>query len=268
MSTRSPSSALDGALANVSSSFRPPLIKAYLDLKRNCLETRYEAAGLSAGKFCEVVLRLLQDRVNKTHTPFGKKIDNFANECRKLVVASQAAGNESERVIIPRALVYLYTMRNKRGIGHVGGDVDANAIDTATIARTADWIVCELIRINHGLSLEEAQDIVDGISIRQIPAVWEVAGKKRVLEAGLKAKDQVLLLLYSGQDSAVLLEDLCAWVEYSNANVFKNKVIRPLHKERLIEHDADTDSIVLSPNGAAFVEQSILQPKRVVSKSR
>jgi hypothetical protein len=48
-------------------------------------------------------------------------------------------------------------MRNKRGIGHVAGDVDANAIDIATMARTADWIVCELIRINHGLSLEEAQ---------------------------------------------------------------------------------------------------------------
>ena len=48
----------------------------------------------------------------------------------------------------------------------------------------ADWIVCELIRVYHGLSLEEAQDLVDAISVKNIPAIWEVAGKKRVLKKG------------------------------------------------------------------------------------
>ena len=159
---------------------------------------------------------------------------------------------------MPRALVYLYTMRNKRGIGHVGGDVDANAIDIATMARTADWIVCELIRIHHGLSLEEAQDIVDGLSVRQLPTIWEVGGKKRILKDGLKTRDQVLLLLYSSPDSAVLVEDLCDWVEYSNPALFKSKLIRSLHKERFVEHDKDTDSVVLSPKGAGHVEKNLL----------
>lgn len=261
MSIKSLSPVLDSALASIPVAFRSKIIQTYLDLKRNCVETRYEAAGLSTGKFCEIALRLLQNIVHGTFTPFGKKINNFADECRKLVAAPEAAGNESERVVLPRALVYLYTMRSKRGIGHVGGDVDANAIDIATMARVADWIVCELIRINHGLSLEEAQDIVDGISVRQIPDVWEVAGKKRVLKAGLNARDQALLLLYSTQSSAILLEDLCDWVEYSNPSVFKRTIIRALHKERLIEHDAETDSIFLSPNGAAYVEQNILSPQ-------
>lgn len=258
MSTKSLSPVLDSALADIRVALRSKVIQTYLDLKRNCAEARYEAAGLSTGKFCEMVLRLLQKKVHGTYTPIGKKINNYADECRKLVTAPKTAGNESERVILPRALVYLYTMRSKRGIGHVGGDVDANAIDIATMARTADWIVCELIRINHGLSLEEAQDIVDGISVRQLPDVWEVAGKKRVLKAGLKARDQALLLLYSSQSSAVLLEDLCDWIEYSNPRVFKSTIIRNLHKERLIEHDRETDSVVLSPKGAAYVEQKIL----------
>jgi len=216
MSTKSLSPVLDSAFAKVPAAFRSRIIKTYLDLKRNCVESRYEAAGLSAGKFCEVVLRHLQEEVHGKYTPFGKKIDNYADECRRLVTAPKTAGNESQRIVLPRALVYLYTMRNKRGIGHVGGDVDANAIDIATIARTADWIVCEVIRINHGLSLEEAQDLVDGISVRELPMIWEVAGKKRVLKEGLKARDQVLLLLYSSSESGVLVEDLCEWVEYSN----------------------------------------------------
>lgn len=229
MNTRSPNPVLAAALANVRGTFRSRLIQNYLDLKKNCAETRYEAAGLAAGKFCEVVLRFLQEKVHGSFTPFGMKINNYAEECRKLIIAPNTAGNESERVVLPRASVFLYTMRNKRGIGHVGGDVDANAIDIAAMAKTADWIVCELIRINHGLSLEEAQDIVDGISVRQLPTIWEVAGKKRVLKEGLKAKDQSLLLLYSSQNSAVLLEDLCEWIEYSNPRMFKSVIIRELH---------------------------------------
>jgi hypothetical protein len=149
-------------------------------------------------------------------------------------------------------------MRSKRGIGHIGGDVDANAIDIATMARIADWIICELIRINHGLSLEEAQDLIDGISVRQLPVIWEIGGKKRVLKDGLKARDQVLLLLYSSQDSAVLLEDICAWVEYSNPRVFKSVVVRELHKERFLEFDEDTESLVLSPKGVEYVERNLL----------
>lgn len=258
MNTRNLNPALESALASISSLFRAKIVQAYLELKRNCVEHRYEAAGLSTGKFCEVVIRLLQQIVHGTYTAFGKQIGNFADECQKLIQAPTTAGNDSERIILPRALVYLYTMRNKRGIGHVGGDVDANAIDIATMARTADWVICELVRINHGLSLEEAQDIVDGISVREFPTVWEVAGKKRVLKDGLKSRDQALLLLYSCQESAVLVEDLCSWVEYSNPRVFKSKVVAELHKQRLIEHDKETDSVFLSPKGADHVEKKLL----------
>jgi hypothetical protein len=258
MSTRSPNPILATALAGVPGTFRSRLIQAYLDLKKNCAEARYEGAGLATGKLCEVTLRLLQEKVRGTYIPFGAKINNYADECRKLVTAPATAGNESERTLIPRALVFLYTMRNKRGVGHVGGDVDANAVDIAAMARTADWVVCELIRINHGLSLEEAQDIVDGISVRELPAIWEVAGKKRVLREGLTAKDQALLLLYSSQNSAVLLEDLCEWVEYSNPRMFKKAVIRKLHSQRLLEFDEDTESITLSPKGVQYVENNLI----------
>ena len=214
--TKSNNLSLENALQSVPMVFRKMLIDSYLAIKKNTLERRHDATGLAVAKLCETVIRLLQDKVFGSFTPFGTRIQNFADECRKLIGAPASEASESERVVIPRALVFLYTMRNKRGIGHVGGDVDANEIDTSVMARTSDWIICELIRINHGLSLEEAQDIVDTLSVRQLPVIWEISGKKRVLRDGLAAKDQALLLLYSSVDSTVLLEDLCEWVEYSN----------------------------------------------------
>ncbi len=249
---------LDTALAGMPKTFRTRLIKAYFDLKKNASESRHDAAGVAVGKLCETVLRYLQSKLLGTFTPFGAHIPNFPDECRKLIISPASGGTESERQIVPRALVFLYTMRNKRGIGHVGGDVDANSIDISAMTKVADWIVCELIRIYHGLSLEEAQDIVDGLAIRQLPTIWEVAGKKRVLKDGLAAKDEAMLLLYSSADSSVFIGDLFDWVEYSNLGVFKSKVITPMHKTRLLEFDKETESVTLSPKGVAYIEDNLL----------
>ncbi len=103
------------------------------------------------------------------------------------------------------------------------------------MSRAADWIVCELLRVHHGLSLEEAQALVDGLSIRELPLVWEVGGGKRVLRGGLSAKEKTLLLLYSSEEFTVMTEDLVAWVEYSNPHVFRSAVLKSLHASQFVE---------------------------------
>lgn len=249
---------LDCSLHNVSKDFRAKIISSYIDLKKRASEAQYDAAGISAGKFCESVLRLLQQEVTGNHTPFGKAIPNMADECRKLIVSPTTSAIESVRTIIPRAVIFLYTLRNKRGIGHIGGDVDANKIDLSTIVAAADWIICELIRIYHKLSLEEAQDIIDGLSFKTMPTIWEIAGKKRVLKPELSAQEKTLLLLYSEAELGILVEDLCDWVEYSNLTVFKSKVLNLLHKKKFIEYDKTNGIVYLSPVGARHAEQHLL----------
>src|SRR5207237_1199815 len=163
-STSRSNSPLEMALANVPAQFRSKIVQYFLDVKKRLAEGNDESLGLAAGKFSESVLRLLQHEILKSFIPFGQKIPDFAVECRKLIESPKAAGSESLRVVMPRALVFVYTLRNKRGIGHVGGDIDANHIDAMTIARTCDWIVCELIRVYHNLSLEDAQAIIDSVA--------------------------------------------------------------------------------------------------------
>ena len=257
-STASSKLNLETALSGIPEKFRDRLIQTYLKLKRNVAESRDDEIGSSAGKFCEAGLRTLQDKVFGTSTPFGSRLPNFVAECQKIINTPASSVSESERVIIPRALAFLYTMRNKRGIGHLGGDVDANKIDAAVMSRLADWIICELIRIHHGLSLEEAQGLVDGLAIRELPQVWEVVGKKRVLREGLTAREESLLLLYASKETDVLVEDLIAWVEYSNPAVFKAKVLYPLHRDRMVEWDRESDTITISPKGAKYVEEKLL----------
>jgi hypothetical protein len=265
-STGNRSFTLDAALAGIDKRFRARIIGGYLELKKRHSQALYDgawdASGLSAGKVCEAVLRFLQHHLAGASVPFGQHIPNFADECRKLVTLPATSGPESLRVIIPRALVFLYTLRGKRGIGHVGGDVEANGIDSATIIRTCDWVICELIRTFHGLSLEEAQSIVDGLSQRTIPEIWTISGKKRVMQGGLPFKRQVLLLLYHDAETWVASDDLLNWTEYSNPSVFKKNVLRPLHRDRLLEYDEEIDMVCLSPTGIQEVEERILRSAR------
>jgi len=220
----------------------------------------FDACGLRAGRFCETLLRWLQNELTGNYIPFGTKINNFKDECDRLERTPKAAGHESVRILIPRALNFLYTLRNKRGIGHEGGDVNANEIDAATAVRIADWCICELIRLKYTISLEEAQAICDSISERKLPQVWEVFGKKRVLVPGLSYAQQTLLLLYSNPNTAVPVEDLFAWTEYSNFSYYKRDVIMRLHKSRMIEFDEDTQMAVILPPGIAKVENGLLEP--------
>ncbi len=259
MSTKTSSSRLKQALSDVKEPFRTKLIDAYLSLKRSQLEANYEAAGIRCGKFCEVLVRLLQEEITGSHTAFGNRIPDMANECRNLITAQCSAVPESLKIIVPRALIFLYTMRNKRGIGHIGGDIDANSIDLATIERVTDWILCELIRVYHKLPIEEAQELIDSLAVRKLPVIWEVAGKKRVLRKRLSSKQKVLVILYSQPDTAILTEDLRSWVEYSNPTNFVNLVLTDLHQKRLIEYDKQSELVYLSPSGAKLVEDEILK---------
>lgn len=261
--TSNPKSSLNAALSAIPTKFRNRIVQSYLELKRRYYAASYDSswdtAGLSAGKFCESVFRFIQHELTGSSIPFGTHIPNFADECRKLIQLPTTAGLESLRVIIPRALVFLYTLRGKRGIGHVGGDIEANEIDASTVMRVCDWIVCELVRIYHSLSLEEAQALVDALAERNLPDIWKVAGKKRVLRPNLSYRQQTLLLLYSEPDVAVLSEDLLAWTEHSRFRDYKRDVLLKLHKERLIEYDQETESIYISPLGIQEVEDTILK---------
>jgi hypothetical protein len=200
-------SPLETALAKVSLPFRPKIIQYFLEVKKRLAEGKDESVGLAAGKLCECVLRFLQNEVSGKYTPFNKQIGNFADECRGLITSANTAVSESLRVVMPRALVFIYTVRNKRGIGHVGGDVDANRIDATTVARTCDWVVCELIRVYHSLSLEEAQNLVDGLAQRTIPDItrYLARGREETGTAGrfgIQAEGSTALLPRAGKRRA------------------------------------------------------------------
>jgi len=149
-------------------------------------------------------------------------------------------------------------MRNKRDFGHAGGEVDANAIDASVATRVVDWCLSEFVRATHKLPLEDAQSLCDAIAERQLPKIWNVLGRKRILDTSLSYTEQVLLLLYSELDKGVATEDLFHWTEHPHSSNFRRDVLARLHSARQIEWDKDTEMAVISPLGIRLVETSLL----------
>ncbi|HEY5590449.1 MAG TPA: hypothetical protein VIK55_05475 [Paludibacter sp.] len=252
---------LDAALFGINNEFREKILDSYIELKKRYAKSNYnnefDSVGISSGKFCEIVFRCLEFEVFKSYTPFDKHISNFPNELTKLAQSPSTASNESIRIIIPRALLLIYTLRNKRGIGHIGGDVQANSIDIGTIVKISDWVVCELIRIYHNLPLSDAQLVVDSLNMKTLPDIWSLSDMKRVLRDGLNFSEKTLLLLYNELENKATLKELFEWTEYSSLSMYKSKVIVPLHKAKLIEFNAKTLVVEISPKGIVKVEDLI-----------
>lgn len=256
-------SKLEAALQGIDDEFRDKIIDLYIELKkryvRSFFSDEYDAVGLSSGKFCETLFRFLEKEIFSKFTPFNKHISNFPVEINKLIQSPVSQGNESVRIIIPRALLLLYTLRNKRGIGHVGGDIEANAIDIGTIIKIADWIICELIRIYHSLNISEAQLIVDSLNVKIIPVIWNVDGKKRIIKNGMSYSQKVLILLYNELGNKATIKELFEWSEYSSFSVFKSKMLGPLHKEKLIEYNLQDLIVTISPTGMQAAESLLIK---------
>ncbi len=257
MTTSGPVVALT-LLQAVPQGLREELLSAYGSILKNYRERRWEPAELNGGKLCEVAYTILRGFVDGIYPKKSTKPRNMADACHALEQASSTSFPRSVRIQIPRMLVSLYEIRNNRGVGHVGGDVDPNHMDAVCVLQMSKWILGELVRIFHGVSTETAAAAVDAIVERTVPIVWEVGGKLRVLQPEMSMKDRTLVLLYHSAEP-VSESDLVTWVEHSNASVFRRDVLRSAHKKKLLEYDAGASTIQISPLGIDYVESVILK---------
>jgi hypothetical protein len=253
----------DKVLANLPAGLRDPLLKYYREIAERFVEHRWEPSELNGGKFCEAVYTIIEGAVAGQFPAKPSKPKDMVQACRALESCppdSNRAGDRSLRILIPRALLPLYEIRNNRGVGHVGGDVDPNLLDATAVYGAASWVIAELIRIFHGVSTEDAQATVDALSERKVPLVWAIEDVKRVQDAEMPTSDQTLLLLHA-TPGWVSERQLAAWVDYSSVSMFRTRILEPLHKTRHIEYDQAKARAHISPLGSRRVEAKLVHAR-------
>jgi hypothetical protein len=204
---------------------------------------------------CEAVFTVIEGYLDGgNYARRAKKPSRFPQACLALEQRyASVADSRSPRILVPRVMIGLYDIRNNRGVGHSGADVDPNRMDATFVLYASKWLVAELVRLLHAVSTEEASVVVDALTDRELPWIWSENGKKRLLRLGLTWKQQTLVILLSTTGD-VAEADLLAWLEHPSMPGFRKDVLRPLHKVRQIEYDADNRTVRLLPPGIAAAE--------------
>lgn len=228
------------------------LLGAYREIEANYIVKKWKASELDAGHFVEAARRIIEFVLLAKYTPVNHPLSHFTDAVLKQY--EQSSGDESFRLLIPRALKAIYNIRNKRGVGHISG-VSPNEMDATYILYTAKWVLAELVRLVSGAPIADTQRAVDAIVERRLAAIWKEGDVTRILDTRIKARDQILVLLYdaSPQSEAQLQTS----VEYQNRTKFR-AILRTLHRARLIFLQ-DDGRCIISPLGVVEAEAILLR---------
>ena len=248
------------ALSPIPAGLREPLVDEYRSILQSFLEQRWLPSELSGGRFSEIVWSILDGHGKGTYPPTPSKPADFVGACRSL--EKNAHEPRSFQILIPRLLPALYEIRNNRNVGHVGGDVDPNHMDAVVVVSICNWVMGELIRVFHNLTIAEAQKIVDALVEVRVPVVWSDGNVKRVLRPELRLPDQILLLVSSCVPDVAVAE-LLEWTEFKNKKYFM-RTLRKLHQTRLVEFTEPSDRVKLLPPGANAVRDLISRRKLLI----
>ena len=185
---------------------------------------------------------------------------NFLAACRAL--ENNANVPRSFQILIPRMLPALYEIRNNRSVGHTGGDVDPNHMDSVAVLSMCSWIMGELVRVFHGLgTTAEAQAIVDALVEVRTPTIWTRGNLKRILNTSIKLPSQILLLAATTVPPATV-QQLLDWTEAANKTHFL-KTLKDLHGKRMVEFDQNAGTVEILPPGTAAVRLDTICEKKL-----
>jgi len=147
---------------------RDDLLNAFNEIVKNYREHRWEPSELNGGKLCEAVFTIIEGYLEGGNYPRrAKKPSRFPQTCWALEQKyATVADSRSPRILMPRLMLSLYDIRNNRGGGHAGADVDPNRMDATFVLYASKWLMAELVRLLHTLTTEEATAIVEGLSRR------------------------------------------------------------------------------------------------------
>src|SRR5260370_17828089 len=187
-------------LVGIPSGLRDPLLRSYQEIGTNFAEHRWEPSELNAGKFCEVVYTIIAGTLQGAYPAKPSKPANMVDACRTLEKTKpdpHRVGDRSLRILIPRMVVALYEIRNNRGVGHAGGDVDPNFMDATAVYGMSSWTLAELVRVFHGVSTQKAQETGGVVVERKLTLVWQIGSPRRGRSPQIKKGDQTQSLLFS-----------------------------------------------------------------------
>jgi hypothetical protein len=247
---------IDASLAaQVPATLVKALLDAHAELKENFYFERFRPSELEGGRFAEAAIRVVQHLATGNHAAMGRPLPGFDKIVESLENLPAAGVHESLRIHIPRALWTIYGVRNRRDVGHIGGDVNPNRADANFVVAVCDWVLAELIRLTFNCPLVEAQSIVDNLVERKIPIVQDFDGFPKILRTDLTIPDRIMALAYIGGAGGVDVKNLQKWLRPAKNSAVMVALLR-LDRDKAFLHRSGGRCFITKA-GLRYVEENI-----------
>ena len=222
------------------------LLDEYEENRRRYFLGDYAPGAVNGGRFCEAATRVVQFLGADDHVPLDSEIKVDRALTR---IENDLTLEEALRLHIPRAIRLIYGVRNKRNTGHLNGGVDPSRQDATLIVGVLDWILAELVRVIHGVTAEEAQQLITGIVTKEIPLVAVYNGKP-VLLRDLTHLEHLMVILYWANAESVSRADLRRWLP-ERVTSHLSRLLNSAEKSHYAHLDGD--DVFLTQVGSRYV---------------
>jgi len=171
------------------------VLKHFIAAKREYQDGGWEGAISKSGKFVEAVTKALMRFCGKT-LPRTRhfRAGNFLRDLER----EPASIDDAVRIVIPKCCLFIYEIASNRGARHDPDEVDPNEIDAGATDMCISWVLGEMIRFSskRNKAPEEAQELVEALTVKTYPFFEEIDGRFYVNVEGLNAEKTALLILY------------------------------------------------------------------------
>jgi len=235
------------------------VVTEYLSVKRRFYLGDHRPTGVDGGRYCEAVTRVLEHILLGAYTPMGRTLPSLDD--RRLNAFMNAAGHaDGLRILIPKALYFVYGIRNKRDVAHLSDGINPNLQDATVVVGTLDWIMAELVREFHSTGASEAQALISDLVKREVPVVEEIDGQP-VCSKDLKVGDKALVFLYrAGREAGLDLKELQRQMRHSDASNLRKAMLRLDQAGLVLLHPVSGRAHITSSGLAAVESRKLLQP--------
>jgi len=248
----------DGFLAQVlPTDVVDEVLEAYVEAKRRFHLGDHRPQAVEGGRFSEGVFRLLQHTSGLKVTPLAKTLPSVDRLMEHL--ERETTRPDSVRLHIPRTLKLIYDIRNKRDAAHLDDQIDPNLQDATLVIGNMDWVLAELVRLFHGVDADRAQEIVENLVKKEVPAVEEIDGQPVIL-TDLQPREQALLMLYRTGARGLSIDELASALRVDRKDHLATR-LRKLDKGSLVLEHPQSGRFHLTARGAKVVEdKGLAQP--------
>ena len=232
------------------------LLCTYADALDHLRCGRIRACEQEAGRFCEAIVRMLQEKTSGIHTPLDKSLPALDKWLTAMAGLPSNQWDDGIRIHMPRAIHMIYGIRSRRNVSHLGS-VDTSRMDADLVVTIMKWILSELFRLESNNSGMAAQSVVAHIMEREMPMVQEFNGTLKLLDQSLSVRDQVLSALFHRAAGGMARVEIAAMLRPKHRPQLSS-VLSRLKNEKNYIHLVE-GRYVITAAGERYVEKHLIE---------